>query len=69
MGPFFWRGVPPVVAHEGDLVFGEKAESPLTLIKVKFYICTTDWGVGYAQDLEILSKGRSDVAVGYSKHW
>ena len=68
MGPF--RGVPPAVAPEGDLVFGEKAESPLTLSKRKLYICTADWGVGYVKkDLKILSKGRSDVAVGCSKRW
>jgi hypothetical protein len=47
MGLF--RGVPPTVAPEGDLVFGEKTESPLTLFKRKLYICTTDWGVGYVQ--------------------
>jgi hypothetical protein len=35
MGPFLgWE--PPAVAPEGNLVFGEKAESPLTLFKVKF---------------------------------
>jgi hypothetical protein len=43
-GPF--RGVPPAVAPEGDLVFGEKAESPLTLFKRKLYICTADWASG-----------------------
>jgi hypothetical protein len=67
MGPF--RGVPPVVAAKGDLVFEKKAESPLTLFK-KLYIYTADWGVGYVQnDLEILSRGRNYVAVGYSKRW
>jgi hypothetical protein len=45
MGPF--RRVPPAVAPKGDLVFGEKAESPLTLFKRKLYICTADWGIGY----------------------
>jgi hypothetical protein len=30
------RGVPPAVVPEGDLVFGVKAESPLTLFKRKF---------------------------------
>jgi hypothetical protein len=35
MGPFLGE-IPPTVAPEGDLVFGEKAESPLTLFKRKF---------------------------------
>jgi hypothetical protein len=35
MGPFL-RGISPAVAPEGDLVFGEKAESLLTLFKRKF---------------------------------
>jgi hypothetical protein len=66
----FRKGVPPVVAPEGDLVFGEKAELPLTLFKRELHICTADWGAGYVQkDLEILSKGRSDIAVGCSKRW
>jgi hypothetical protein len=43
MGPF--RGVPPVVAAKGDLVFEKKAESPLTLFK-KLYIYTADWVSG-----------------------
>jgi hypothetical protein len=29
-------GIPPAVAPEGDLVYGEKAESPLTLFKREF---------------------------------
>jgi hypothetical protein len=44
----FW-GNTPAVAPEGDLVFGEKAESPFDFIQSKIYICTTDWGVEYAQ--------------------
>jgi hypothetical protein len=32
MGPFF-GGIPPAVAPEGDLVFGEKAESPFDFIQ------------------------------------
>jgi hypothetical protein len=68
MGPVF-GGVPPAVAPEGDLVFEEKAESPFDFIQGKKYICTTNWGVGYAKDLEILSKGRSGAAIGYSKRW
>jgi hypothetical protein len=35
MGPFL-GGIPPAVAPEGDLVFREKAESPLTLLKREF---------------------------------
>jgi hypothetical protein len=63
MGPFL-GGESPAIAPEGDLVFAEKAESPLTLFEKKIYICTTDWGVGYEQKyLEILSKGRRDVAI------
>jgi hypothetical protein len=68
MGTFFW-GNTPRSSPRGDLVFGEKAESPFDFIQRKNYICTTDWGIRYAKDLEILSKGRSDVAVGYSKRW
>jgi hypothetical protein len=33
--------VPPVVAPEGDLVFGEKAKSPLTLFTNLTYIQLT----------------------------
>jgi hypothetical protein len=62
----FFGGIPPAIAPEGDLVFGEKDESPFDFIQWKIYVCTIDWGVGYAKDSEILSKGRSDVAVGYS---
>jgi hypothetical protein len=39
---------------------------------VKIYIRVANWGVGYVnnkKNLEILSKGRSDVAVGCSKRW
>jgi hypothetical protein len=35
MGEFL-GGIPPTVAPEGDLVFGEKAELPLTLFKREF---------------------------------
>jgi hypothetical protein len=71
MGPFF-GGSTPVVAPEGDLVFGGKPSHPLTLFNDEIYICTANYGVGYVKkrrNLEILSKGRSDVAVGYSKRW
>jgi hypothetical protein len=45
----FLGGIPPAVAPEGDLAFGEKAESPFDFIQSKIYTCTTDWGVRYAQ--------------------
>jgi hypothetical protein len=67
MGPFFLGGDAP----EGDLVFGGKPSRPFTLLIDEIYICTTNWGVGYVnneKDLEILSKGRSDVVIGCSKH-
>jgi hypothetical protein len=48
MGPFFWGEGPPAVAPEGDLVLGE-SQVALDIIQSKFYICTTDWGVRYAQ--------------------
>jgi hypothetical protein len=61
MGLF--RGMPPVVAPKGDLVFEVKAKSPLT-------IYTTDWGVGYAQiGLELFSRGKINIAIGCSKCW
>jgi hypothetical protein len=72
MGPFF-GGVPPAVAPEGGLVFRGKPSRPLTLfILVKIYIRAPNWGVGSVnnkENLEILPKGRSDVAVGCSKRW
>jgi hypothetical protein len=52
-GTFFGGSTPAVVLYE-DLVFGEKAELPFDFIESKIYICTIDWGVGYAKDLEIL---------------
>jgi hypothetical protein len=33
MGPFL-AGIPPAVAPEGDLVFGEKTESPFDFIQL-----------------------------------
>jgi hypothetical protein len=42
----FVKGAPRS-SPEGDLVFGEKVESSLTLFK-KLYIYTADWGVRYA---------------------
>jgi hypothetical protein len=49
MGPFFLGagGMPPVVAPEGDLVFGGKPSRPFTLLIDEIYICTTNWGVRY----------------------
>jgi hypothetical protein len=72
MRPFF-GGMPPAVAPEGGLVFWGKPSRPLTLfILMKIYIRTANWGVGCVnnkRNLEILPKGRSDVAVGCSKRW
>jgi hypothetical protein len=65
--------MPPAVAPKGGLVFWGKPSRPLTLfILVKIYIRRTNLGVGYVnnkKNLEILPKGRSDVAVGCSKRW
>jgi hypothetical protein len=65
--------MPPAVAPEGGLVFWGKPSHPLTLfILVKIYIRTANWGVGCVNNktnLEILPKGRSDVAVGCYKRW
>jgi hypothetical protein len=48
-----------------------KAESHFALfILVTIYIRATNWGVGFVNDkknLEILPKGKSDVAIGCSK--
>jgi hypothetical protein len=70
MGKFF-GGIPPAVAPWGTWFSGRKLCRPLTLFNDKIYICTTKWSIGYAKrrNLEILSKGRSDIAVGYSKCW
>jgi hypothetical protein len=63
----------PVVAPEGDLGFLGRAKLPFNFINsLRFTSCTANWGVGYAiykKNLEILSKGISDVAAGCSKHW
>jgi hypothetical protein len=65
--------MPPAVALEGDLVFRGKAELPFVFIYLdEIYIRTANWGVGRVnnkKNLETLSKGRSDVAVGCSKRW
>jgi hypothetical protein len=69
----FGGGMPSAVAPEGGLVFWGKPSRPLTLfILMKIYIRATNWGVGFVNDkknLEILPKGKSDVAVGCSKRW
>jgi hypothetical protein len=73
MGPFLGGGMPPIVAPEGDLVFWGKPCCPFDFINFeRVYIYTANWSVGYViykNNLEILSKGRSDVTVGCSKRW
>jgi hypothetical protein len=64
--------MPPAVAPEGDLVFWGKPSCPLTLLIRKSLHLYSQLGVGfviYKNNLEILSKGRSDVVVGCSKRW
>jgi hypothetical protein len=76
MEPFFaweWGGVPPAVAPAGGLVFWGMPSRPLNVfILMKIYIRATNWGFGFVnnkKNLEILPKGKSDVAVGCSKRW
>jgi hypothetical protein len=52
MGPFF-GGISPAVAPEGDLVFRGKPSRPLTLFNDEIYICTSNWGIGYAKTKEL----------------
>jgi hypothetical protein len=62
--------MPPVVAPKGGLVFWGKPSFPLALLIRKGLHLYGQLGVGYViykKNLEILSKGRSDVAVGCSK--
>jgi hypothetical protein len=65
--------MPPALAPEGGLVFWGKPSHPSTLlILVKIYIRVANWGAGFVNNkkiMEILPKGRSDVAVGCSKRW
>jgi hypothetical protein len=69
MGPFL-GGETPRSSPRGRLGFRGESRVALDFIQKKIYICTTDWGIRYVQKvLEILSAGRSDVAVGCSKHW
>jgi hypothetical protein len=42
---FFWGGMPPVVAPEGDLVFWGKLSCTFYWI-ADVYICAANWGVG-----------------------
>jgi hypothetical protein len=66
-------GDAPRSSPRGGLDFQGKAESPFQLLfHDEIYNCTTNWGVGYVSNkkgLEILPKGRSDVAIGCSKRW
>jgi hypothetical protein len=66
----FLGGIPPAVAPEGDLVYGDKVESPLISFIGKFTsVQPTGASDMCKKDLEILSRGRSDIAVGCSKRW
>jgi hypothetical protein len=64
--------MPPVVAPEGNLGFRGKPSCPFYLTG-DVYIIVTNWGAGYVifttKYLEILARGRTDVAVGCSKRW
>jgi hypothetical protein len=63
MGPFIGGSI-LAVASEEDLVFREKVESPLTLLKLKF-TCVQPTGRRIcAKDLGILSMGRILSSVG-----
>jgi hypothetical protein len=66
-------GDAPRSSPRGGLGFQGKAESPFDFINsIEIYISTANWGVGYVNNkinLEILSKGRSDVVVRCSKSW
>jgi hypothetical protein len=72
-GTIFLGGDAPRSSPRGGLGFQGKDGSPFDFINsMKIYIRATNWGVGYVKNkknLEILSKGRSDVAVGCSKRW
>jgi hypothetical protein len=73
MGPFFGGGgIPHTVALEGDLAFGEKAESPFDFIqstKFTFVQPTGVLGMLKRENLEILSMDRSNITIGCSKRW
>jgi hypothetical protein len=70
---FFWGGgIPHTVALEGDLAFGEKAESPFDFIqstKFTFGQPTGALGMLKRENLEILSMDRSNITIGCSKRW
>jgi hypothetical protein len=65
--------MPRAVAPEGDLVFLGKAELPFYFIDLLIFtsrLPTVVLGMSFTtKNLEILSKGRSDVAAGCSKRW
>jgi hypothetical protein len=64
--------MPPAVAPEGNLGFRGKPSCPLLSLRF-LHICNHlgRWPCGFYNKkyLEILAKGRSDVAVGCSKRW
>jgi hypothetical protein len=60
MGPFFGEGDAPRSSPRGGLGFQREVKSPFNFINSN---------VNNKISLEILSKGRSDVAVGCSKRW
>jgi hypothetical protein len=64
--------MPPVVAPKGELVFRGKLSHPLILLirrDLHSYNQLGCWCVNNKKNLEILSNGRSNVAVGCSKRW
>jgi hypothetical protein len=63
---------PPAVSPEGDMVFRGKPSRPLILFirwDLHSYNQLGCWCVNNEKSLEVLSKGRSDVAVGCFKRW
>jgi hypothetical protein len=69
---FSGGGIPHTVALEGDLAFGEKAESPFDFIqstKFTFVQPTGALGMLKRENLEILSMDRSNITIGCSKRW
>jgi hypothetical protein len=62
MGSF--RGVPPVVAPEGDTWFSRESRVSLVFIH-NLIVYTTDWGTVYVQiDLEFLRVKVTPASVG-----
>jgi hypothetical protein len=64
-----FTGKYPHSSPSGGLGFQGKAESLLTLFKMKLHLYNRVGRRICAKNLEILSKGRSDVVVGCSKRW